>query len=383
MQKASKFTIITLLLNSSLTIMVGAVIAPVLPSISKNLQFGFNSGLLVTLPSLGVILFSPIIGKLINKLGAFKLLMLGMLPYAFFGFIGVYLTNNYMLMLDRLFLGGACVAIQVSVTTLIAELFKGKERLKLIAWQGVAIELGGVIFLSLGGYLGEQKWSYPFYIYLIAILFFVFSWFTLPRTRLQQNVNDLTEIRKNSKDLFPIMLSSFFSMAIFFVCFISLPEYLLKKFNFSESSTGYLMSFISLIAVIVASQLVKISNYISSRNLVALGFLSFSLGYVLFATTSLSEIMYVGAIFIGIGFGFTIPILNHLTIEISTPLTRGKNLGYYSMMVFAGQFAATFIEFITNSEEINFLITSGIGIILSLVVYLLFIRTKNSIQHRV
>ncbi|MBF4984631.1 MFS transporter, partial [Nonlabens mediterrranea] len=179
MEKASKFIIIALLLNSSLTIMVGAVIAPALPSIAKNLQFGFSPGLLVTLPSLGVILFSPLIGKLINKIGALNLLMIGMLPYAIFGFIGIFLINDYILMLDRLLLGGACVTIQISVTTLIAELFEGKERLKLIAWQGVAIELGGVIFLSLGGYLGEHHWSFPFYIYLIAILFFAFSWFTL------------------------------------------------------------------------------------------------------------------------------------------------------------------------------------------------------------
>lgn len=378
MQKVSKFTILTLLLNSSLTIMVGSVIAPALPSISKNLQFDFSPGLLVTLPSLGVILFSPIIGKIINKLGAFKLLMIGMLPYAFFGFIGIYLTNNYILVLDRLLLGGACVAIQVSVTTLIAELFEGKERLKLIAWQGVAIELGGVVFLSLGGYLGEINWSFPFFIYLIAILFFIFSWNTLPKKRLQKNNEKLNKIAEKSKDLLPLMLSSFFSMAIFFVCFISLPEYLLEKFDFSESSTGYFMSFISLIAVIVASQLVKISDYISSRNLVLLGFLSFSLGYVIFALTSLPEMMYVGAVFIGIGFGFTIPILNHLIVEISTPLNRGKNLGYYSMMVFAGQFSATFIEFIPNRTETNFLITSGVGILLSFLVYIMFKITKTA-----
>ncbi|MBF4984258.1 MFS transporter, partial [Nonlabens mediterrranea] len=357
----------------------GAITAPALPSIAKNLQFGFSPGLLVTLPSLGVILFSPLIGKLINKIGALNLLMIGMLPYAIFGFIGIFLINDYILMLDRLLLGGACVTIQISVTTLIAELFEGKERLKLIAWQGVAIELGGVIFLSLGGYLGEHHWSFPFYIYLIAILFFAFSWFTLPKKSVNQNNNEETRIIENSKELFPIMVSSFFSMAIFFVCFISLPDYLLNKFKFSESSTGYFMSFISLIAVIVASQLVKISNYISSRNLVIFGFLSFALGYVIFATVSLPEMMYIGAVFVGIGFAFTIPILNHLTVEISTVLTRGKNLGYYSMMIFAGQFSATFIDFITSSVELSFLITSGIGVIISFIIYVLFKRAKNNV----
>jgi MFS family permease len=363
--------------------MVGAVIAPALSAISKNLEFGFSSGLLVTLPSLGVILFSPIIGKLINKFGAFKLLITGLLPYALLGFVGMYLTNNYILMLDRLLLGGACVAIQVSVTTLIAELFEGKERLKLIAWQGVAIELGGVVFLSLGGYLGELNWSFPFYIYLVAILFLIFSWFTLPRKRFQQNSNTFIQTGKDSKELLPILLGSFFSMAMFFVSFVSLPEYLPEEFNFSESNTGYFMSLISLIAVIVASQLTKISDYVSAQNLVVLGFLCFSIGYFIFATALFLEIMYTGAIFIGIGFGFTVPILNHLVIEISTPQNRGKNLGYYSMMVFAGQFASAFIELIPSTTKMNYFITSGIGVIISIIIFLLFKRTKNSIQQSV
>ncbi|UMB53301.1 hypothetical protein MKD41_13290 [Lutibacter sp. A64] len=47
--------------------------------------------------------------------------------------------------------------------------------MKMIAWQGMSIELGGVVFLAVGGILGELNWQYPFYIYLISLTMFDFS----------------------------------------------------------------------------------------------------------------------------------------------------------------------------------------------------------------
>jgi MFS family permease len=374
MNKVSSFTIVTLLLNSSLTIMVGSVIAPALPAIADHLQFGFSPGLLVTLPSLGVVLFSPLIGKLVNSLGPFRLLIIGLLPYAILGFMGLYLGNTYVLVVDRLLLGATCVAIQIAVTSYIADLFEGKERLKMIAWQGVAIELGGVVFLSLGGVLGELNWSFPFYIYLVAILFFVFSWYALPRKVHRETEGHTALSTEANEGITPIMLGSFFSMAMFFVCFISLPEYLPARFDFSESTTGYFMSSISLVAVVVASQLARITDYISTVKLVIIGFLLFSVGYVIFAAATLSWMMYMGAVSVGIGFGFTVPVLNHLVVEASSVANRGKNLGTYSMMVFAGQFAATFIEFLPGDTQVVFYGTATLGLAVSFLLFFLFKR---------
>ncbi|MDN3596228.1 MFS transporter [Zunongwangia endophytica] len=378
MKKGSIFTISTILLNSSLTIMVGSVIAPALPEIVKNLKFDFAPGLLVTLPSLGVVFFSLIAGRLINKIGPFKLLSLGLIPYGILGFIGLFLTNNYLLILDRLLLGAACVAIQISVTTFIAQLYEGKERLKIIAWQGMAIELGGVIFLSLGGFLGEQSWQYPFYIYLIAILFFFLSWKSLPKTTsttTTENQNSTKTIKKN-RTIYPILIGSFFSMAIFFVCYVNLPHYLPEKFNFSESYTGYFMSSISLIAVLVASQLPKIIEKVGSNNTVSLGFFFFSIGYFVFGLASASWLMGLGVIATGIGFGFTVPLLNHMIVDNSNSQNRGKNLGLYSMMVFSGQFCATFTEFLPTSMNISFLYVGFIGIAVSILLIILFKKFK-------
>lgn len=377
MEKNSKLAILSLLLNSSLTIMVGSVIAPALPSISENLNFKFNPGLLVTLPSLGVVLFAPLIGKLINKLGPHRLLMLGLIPYAILGSIGFYLENNWLLILDRILLGGACVAIQVSVTTYIAELFTDKKRLQMIAAQGMAIELGGVIFLSLGGYLGELNWRFPFFIYLIALISFFISMASLPKKTIVVK-EDYNSEKNVSLPIIPIILiGSFFSMALFFVCYVNLPLALPNKFNFTESETGYFMSFISLIAVVVAGLLPKVCRFVKEQNVLISGFIFFSIGYFIFSLATNIPIMIIGATFIGLGFGFTVPLLNHMIISFSNVTNRGKNLSYYSMMIFSGQFAATFTNIFPSTSAKIFGFTGIIGLIIVIFLCISFNKIKE------
>ncbi len=375
MKQVNKFTIVTLLLNSSLTIMVGSVIAPALPAIAENLHFKFSPGLLVTLPSLGVVVFSSLIGKLVNKLGPFKLISLGLIPYAILGFAGFLLNHTLLLMLDRFLLGAACVAIQVSSTIYIAHLFEGKERMKVIAWQGMAIELGGVLFLSLGGLLGEMSWQYPFLIYLIAILFWLFSWKSLPQHIHTDNPETSTHTPGN-KQIYPVMLGAFFSMALFFVCYVSLPYYLPEKFGFSESHTGYFMSLISLLAVLVASQLTRITEKLRPEITVLVGFLFFSLAYLIYGMSPVAWMMFLGALATGIGFGFTVPLLNHLVVEFSSVQNRGKNLGIYSMMVFSGQFTSSVIEFIPLNTNQIFLFTALTGLLITIAIGALFKKFK-------
>ena len=200
--------------------MVGTVIAPALSGIVEHLNFKYSPGLLITLPSLGVVVFASFIGRLLNKIGSVKLLCFGLIPYALLGVIGAFITNDYLLMLDRFLLGGATVAVQVSVTSFIADYFQGENRMKHIAWQGMAIELGGVVFLSIGGVLGEWHWQYPFYIYLVAILCLVLVMKNL------SGIKKLAVSKKNCRGVKKKFLGkgSFFLLEVaFFILFFSHP----------------------------------------------------------------------------------------------------------------------------------------------------------------
>ncbi len=374
MNKISNFGIFTLLFVSSLTIMVGTVIAPSLSGIVAHKNLGFSASWLITLPSLGVVLFAPLIGKLLNKIGTLKLLRLGLIPYAFFGLIGAFITNDYLLILDRILLGGAAVAVQVSVTAYIADFFTGEARVKIIAWQGMSIELGGVVFLAIGGILGEINWQFPFYIYLVALLCLVLVAIALPKPDSTLKVKETTSIIENNTKFKVklIFVVSLLAMMLFFIGFVTLPLFLPTSFGFSESETGYLMSLISVVAIITASKMPKMVKNLGDYKTVALGFLFFTIGYLILATAPSLVFLILTTIFIGVGFGFTIPLLNLMIIESSTLNNQGKNLGLFSMGIFGGQFLSTFIEYVSDNYTAVYFVAAGLAFLIGFVIYFLF-----------
>ncbi|MEG3659335.1 MFS transporter [Arenibacter palladensis] len=374
MNKISNFGIFTLLFVSSLTIMVGTVIAPSLSGIVEHKDLGFSPGWLITLPSLGVVLFAPLIGRLLHRLGTINLLSLGLIPYAILGLLGAFITNDYLLIVDRILLGAATVAIQVSVTAYIADFFTGETRVKMIAWQGMAIELGGVVFLAIGGVLGEINWQFPFYIYLLALvcLFLVIK--VLPKATPHKEVKkeaSATDTNNKSKVRL-IFIASLLAMMLFFIGFVTLPLHLPQSFGFSESETGYLMASISVIAIIAASRMPKMVKVFGDDKTVVLGFIFFMLGYIVLATTTSVAFLPLTVIFIGTGFGFTIPLLNHMMLEASTANTQGKNLGLFSMGVFGGQFLSTFVEYISHNYMAIYGVAASLALLIACVVYFLF-----------
>ncbi len=379
MQKVNSYTIVTLMFTSMLTIMVGAAIAPSLVSIVKNLNFKFSPALLITLPSLGVVVFSTLSGWLHQRAGSFMLLCFGLVAYAIFGFTGVFITNSYLMIANRLLLGGAAVAVQVSGTALIAENFVGEYRMKIIAWQGMAIEAGGVCFLILGGILGQMHWSYPFGIYLLGVLFLILVFLFVPKKAsvLPTEEKVTSENLSNSKSkVLLIFLASLFSLIIFFVSITHLPQYLPKYFDFTESNTGFIMAFISVIAVLTASQMPYIVKRLGEGYTVVIGLVFYGIGYFVIASASLILILYIGAFMLGIGFGLTVPTLNHMMVDVSNSKNRGKNLSLYSMGVFGGQFASTFLGYIFKAEITLFFAAGILSFIVASVFFILFRKIK-------
>ena len=124
------------------------------------------------------------------------------------------------------------------------------------------------------------------------------------------------------------------------------------------------MAFISVIAIITASQMPKMVKRFGDSKTVTLGFLFFMLGYLVLATTGTLLFLVLTTIFIGIGFGFTIPLLNHMMIEASTVKEQGKNLGLFSMGVFGGQFLSTFIQYFST----NNMLVYGFSAVLAFVI---------------
>ncbi|WP_094191127.1 MFS transporter [Marinobacter similis] len=172
---------------------------------------------------LGAIIFAPLFGRLIDYLGARTILITSLWGYFIFGVGGMFVQGPVMVAIDRILLGGFAVGAMAAGTAVISQWYAGKERLGMIAKQGMAIELGGVIFLFVGGLLSEMSWQAPFLLYALGFFCVVLTLLSIPKTEPRtNNVNAPVDARK-TQSMGPIMLTPYWQC----LCFTpSSPHYL-------------------------------------------------------------------------------------------------------------------------------------------------------------
>jgi MFS family permease len=137
--------------------------------------------LLITMPALCILLFSPLAGWLADRFGRRRILMIAMVIYALIGTAPFLLENIYWILLTR-FGVGICEAIVMTMsTTMIGDYFKGETRERWLAAQTATASLSSLLFIWAGGQLGATLgWQGPFLIYAYSLLLVVgiarFTW---------------------------------------------------------------------------------------------------------------------------------------------------------------------------------------------------------------
>ncbi|MFC6646020.1 MFS transporter [Granulicella cerasi] len=372
---------LTLLFVACFTVMVGSVIAPALPSIAMHLQWPWSPGWLVTIPSLGVVIFGPLAGKLIDRHGGRSVLFIGLALYGTLGMMGAMFTASpWLLLADRLLLGGSTALAMAAGTTLIAEHFQGAERLRMIARQGMAIEFGGVLFLAAGGALGRLHWSAPFTLYVLAWPCAALVLLCLPASARHPDASVDNSASPNLRTMHTLVEATL-CMAIFFVAYTALPLALASRFGDSESRIGYLMALISIVAVLVAAMLPRINQSVALGRLIPFALLLFGVGHLTLASSHRTSTVIVGLALLGIGFAFAIPVVNHEMIERSSPAQRGRNLGLLSVAIFLGQFLSSFAGLASADSFTTLRLTGLLSLACGIVWLLLRERIANPRHH--
>ncbi|REG83213.1 MFS transporter [Marinomonas pollencensis] len=365
MKPLSSLGSFTLLCISCLTIMVGAVVAPGLSDISQALGVADNASLLVTIPALGVVLFAPISGRLIDRFGAYYCTLIALFLYGALGLSGQWLSGPTAVFANRIILGATVAVIMAGGTTLISQFYSGHARLTMIAKQGMAIELGGVIFLFVGGFLATVGWNLPFLLYLMAWVFLAMLITLVPNNKPLHNEPESAPTpttKSTSEPLRWVYISACVAMVLFFTSIIVLPLSM-EGSGYSADQVGMFLAFISLVAVVTAHFLPKINLRWKDKGTLGFAFAFYALSHIAFYFGEALPMLLLGGVFAGIGFGLSIPLFNHITIEKSDPRERGKNLSYLAMSVFLGQFLTSFMELFAADLRSVYLVAAVLSVL--------------------
>lgn len=346
-KQMGKAGIAAIMLTSSLTVMVGNAITPALPELGEVYGLGNFASWLVTAPALGVVATAILFGRLIDKKGPYWVAFLGLLFYGIFGIAGAYMPNAAAIFIDRFFLGAATAAIMNASVALIASFFHGEKQLKIIAMQGMSMEFGGVIFLSISGVLADISWQSPFYIYGLGFAALLMVLLFIPRrgSAVQEDAEQ-AEAEQGKKGGVPIplvLLIAFLGMLMFFTAMVSLPIYLQNSLGYSPSFTGYYLAALDLVAVLAAGFMPNIVKKIQEKGCLTLAFCCYGIAFLLYFLSGKAVILWIAVFFAGIGFGCSTPLFNSLIVNKSTPANKGLNISFCTMAMFAGQFLSALL----------------------------------------
>ncbi|UWG96716.1 MFS transporter [Dehalobacter sp. DCM] len=138
--------------------------------------------MIIVVPSIFMALTPIVYAKLLD-IGARKrtLLFIGAVCFLVGGIGPALLHSNIWVILAlRAILGignGICLPMS---TDLVVDFFEGQERNTMQGFVSATIGLSGILFQLLGGWLAGINWTYTFYAYLVAIIFFAIAFAFLP-----------------------------------------------------------------------------------------------------------------------------------------------------------------------------------------------------------
>jgi MFS family permease len=343
---------IALLLPVTLAVMGIIVLVPVVPQMMKHFSSVPNHeylllGGVLTMPALGLTLFSPLMGWAVDRLGRKRVLIAAMVAYAALGAAPIFIDNLFAIIGTRVGVGVCEAGIMAASTTLLCDYFTGDERERWLGAQTAVASLSSIVLVFVGGALGSvYGWRGPFGIYLISLVFVAvairFVW-EPSRSALAHPVDSNVGRAPPERSHFSwvrltgICLITLFASVMFYMTPTQSGMALASLGATDPLRIGILTAF-AILGVPVGTVIFRFMNRWEVTTLLFLEFALMGAGFILMGK-AISPASFVSAAALNqIGCGMILPTLvtwatRDLAFEI-----RGRGTGLWTGSFFLGQF---------------------------------------------
>ena len=320
---------------SALNALPGLAVSPILGKLSLIFPTSteLDIQMLSSLPSLLIIPFIILSGKLTEKINNIYLLQIGLVIFSLSGILYLLSTKMWQLIVVSALLGiGSGLIVPLS-TGLISRFFTGSYRTKQFGFSSAITNVTLVLATILTGYLAEINWHLPFLVYLFPLISIVLSFY------LKKNISPYpagAELKNNKagnaqtahsssfgkfgiqiKHLMQIM--AFYGLATYLVIIVSfnLP-FLMKEYHFTSGNSGIMISLFFLAIMAPGFILNQIVTYFGSKTKFY-SLLSIAAGMALILVSRTEWLIGLGCIFAGFGYGIIQPIAYDKTTRTAIP----------------------------------------------------------------
>lgn len=343
-------TLWIILASTSLTVMAGAILGPIVPAIQSSLDVSESSaGLIITTHGALIVVFSPVAGELIDRFGPRRPLVGGLLLYAAGGGAGLFIDEFGPLLVSRAVLGVGVAFLYTGITVLIYDVYEGRRMNRALGLRSSADSVGAVVWPLVGGALGTITWQAPFGVHLVAVPLALLAVVTVPETNRGESadatrsgggLDALLETVTRRPALLSVYVLYFGANALLYSIVVYYPQLLATMGITSSMSISLYLATNGLAGGVTAALFDRFVAVTRRSVLVFAAFLSWILAFAS-ATVADSALTAVpGVIGFGLGLGLVFPSA-FAWIEALAPVDRqGQFSSYLASAGYSGQFVS-------------------------------------------
>ena len=347
---------------SALNALPGLAVSPILGKLSVIFPHSteLDIQMLSSLPSLLVIPFILLAGKLTERVNFIRLLQAGLAIFALSGILYLLSNKMWQLIAVSAMLGVGSGMIVPLSTGLISKYFSGAYRVKQFGLSSAITNVTLVVATTVTGYLAEVNWHLPFVVYLLPIVSLVLSVYL---KRSMDSEGDTSLAKKESSDgsedeevdtdtlhskyginvkhLIQVMLFYGLSTFLALVVTFNLP-FLMEEYHFSSGNSGIMISLFFLEIMAPGFFLNQIVGRLKEKTKFY-SLLSIAIGLALIWISPKEWVIAPGCIFVGLGYGVIQPIIYDKTTHTAISRKVTLALAFVMMMNYLAILLCAFI----------------------------------------
>ena len=347
---------------SALNALPGLAVTPILGKLSVIFPHSteLDVQMLSSLPSLLIIPFIILAGKLTEKVNFIRLLQVGLAIFALSGILYLFAGKMWQLIAISAMLGvGSGMIIPLS-TGLISKYFVGPYRVKQFGFSSAITNITLVVATAVTGYLAEVNWHLPFVVYLFPLVSLVLSVY-LRRSMISEEgsasiANDEKEetgvppidpeVGKskygvNIKHLLQVMMFYGLSTYLALIVTFNLP-FLMEEYHFSSGDSGVMISLFFFAIMAPGLFLNRIVGLFREKTKFY-SLLCIAVGLALIWISPKEWVIAPGCILVGLGYGVIQPVIYDKTTHTAVPKKATMALAFVMMMNYLAILLCPFI----------------------------------------
>lgn len=380
--KQKLYTNPNLLIAFSITLIVVmgvSNITPALPAMATFFNIPYSSvALLITVFTMPGIIITPILGIVSDRIGRRILIIPSLLIFGITGTIMVFVKDFSWLLILRFIQGVGVSALGAINTTIIGDMFTGKDRTTAFGYNASVLNIGTAAYPVIGGLLCIAGWNYPF---LLSAFAFVVAWFVIFHLHNPEPINEVTlqDYFKNIAAIIKkpyiigLLSTNILTFTLLYGPIITYFPYIISyRFNGDSATIGLFMSLMSIVTAITASQLQLLSTRFSEKNLIFYSFLGFAISFIIAGLAQNYFWLMVAIIVGGASNAINNPSLLSLLTGASPTHYRGAIMSLNGMGLRVGQtfgpiIMALLLAIVT--VDIAFYIIGGATVIITIALF--------------